>query len=215
MTIIAGGTLEQKALLRDALLPGLDQASPVLLEVAASCLSRSLGHDLVVDGNFIQIFRILENEDVRVRESMIKELRSHIQGSDEAARKRLVEAGILSVMLHTYTRTKDDLLNLMTTCVLPMLAPAFTQIDGGSTLFPLLTHEEPRIRAATIQALKDVIDSRHGNVEKMAKACVIETLYPLTLTNDAVRDLWCRIILKTVDHLENRAEIDMLFESLK
>ena len=215
MTIIAGGTPEQKALLRDALLPRLDQASPLLREVAGSCLSRALGHDLVVDGNFTLLFRMLESDDVSVREPIIKELRSHIQGSDEAARKRLVEARILPAMLHAYTRTKDDLLTFMTTCVLPTLGPTFTENDGGSTLFPLLTHEEPRIRAAVIQALKNAIYSRYGNTENMAKAGVVETLHPLTLTDDAIRDLWCRVLPKAALHLENRAGIDILFESLK
>ena len=99
MAIIAGGTPEQKAGLRDALLPRLDKASPLLCEVAASCFSRSLAHDLVVGGDFIRVFRILHNEDARVREPIIVELRDHIQGSDETARKSLVDAGILQAIL--------------------------------------------------------------------------------------------------------------------
>ncbi|KAF8893190.1 hypothetical protein CPB84DRAFT_1321067 [Gymnopilus junonius] len=58
LVAIASGTMEQKAYLRDALLPRLDQASPLLREAAANCLSRSLANDLVNDGDFIQIFRI-------------------------------------------------------------------------------------------------------------------------------------------------------------
>ena len=76
MAIIAGGTSEQKADLRDALLPRLDQASPLLCEVA-SYFSKSSAHDLVVDCNFIQLFRILRSEDARVRELIIIELRDH------------------------------------------------------------------------------------------------------------------------------------------
>jgi hypothetical protein len=215
VNIIAGGTPEQKTLLRDVLLPRLDQASPLLREVAGNWMSRTLAHDLVVDGDFIRLFCIFESEDVRVREPIIKELRTHIQGSDEAARQRVVEAGILPAILQAYTLKKDDLLTFMTTCVLPMLGPAFTQDDGGSTLFPLLTHEESRIRAAAIQALKNAMNSRHGNMENMAKACVVEILHPLTLTDDAVRDLWCRILPQIAHHLEIRAEIDILFESLR
>lgn len=109
VAIIAGGTLEQKTCLRDALLPRLGQASPLLLEVAATCFSRALAHDLVVDGDFIRLFHIFQIEDVRVRESVITELRSYIQGSDEAARRRLVDAGILPARFQAYTPTKDDL----------------------------------------------------------------------------------------------------------
>lgn len=191
MAIIAGGTLEQKTCLRDALLPRLGQASPLLLEVAATCFSRALAHDLVVDGDFVRLFHIFQIEDVRVRESVITELRSYIQGSDEAARRRLVDAGILPAILQAYTPTKDDLVIFMSTCVLPVLGPSFTQNDGGLTLFPLLEHGDPRIHTAAIQALKNAIDSHHGNMENMAKACVVETLHLWMVTDDAVRDLWC------------------------
>lgn len=77
---ISGGTSEQKAGLRDALLPHLDQASLLLSEIAAtsSCISRSLAHDLVVDGDFIRLFRILQNEDARVQGPFIVEIRDHI-----------------------------------------------------------------------------------------------------------------------------------------
>lgn len=215
MALIAGGAPEQKACLRDVLLPRLDNASPLLREVAASCLSRTLAHDLVVAGDFTRLFRILQSEDVRIREPIIKGLQGHIQGSEEATRRRLVDAGILPATLQAYTSTKDDILNFISACVLPILGPSFTQNDGGLTLFPLLMHGEPRIRAATIQAFKNAMDSRHGNMENMAKACVIGTLHPLTKTDDAVRDLWCRILPKTVAFLENRVEIDILFGSLK
>ena len=87
--------------------------------------------------------------------------------------------------------------------------------NGGSTLFPLLTNEDSRIRAAAIQALKNAEDSRHGNIEKMAKVGIVETLHPLTATDDAFRDLWCRILPKVAPLLANRAEVDILFEDLK
>ena len=215
MAIIAGGTSEQRAGLRDALLPRLDQASPLLCEVAASCFSRSLAHDLMVDGDFIRLFRILQNEDARVREPIILELRDHIQGSDETARRRLVDAGILPVILHHKNQTKEDLLSFLTTCVLPILGPSFTQSNGGSTLFPLLTNEDSRIRTATIQALKNAVDSRHGNVENMAKAGIVEILHPLTATDEAIRDLCCRILPKIAPLLTNRTEVDILFDNLK
>ena len=218
IAIIAGGTPEQKAGLRDALLPRLDQASPLLCEVAANCFSRSLANDLVVDGDFSQLFRIFQNEDARVREPIIVELRDHIQGSDETDRRSLVDAGILPAILLAYTRsnqTKDDLLSFLTTCVLPTLGPSFTQNNGGSTLFPLLTNEDSRIRTAATQALKNAVDSRHGSVENMAKAGIVETLHPLTATDEAIRDLWCRLLPKVAPLLTNRTEVDILFENLK
>ena len=215
MAIIAGGTSEQKADLRDALLPRLDQASPLLCEVA-SYFSKSSAHDLVVDCNLIKLFRILRSEDTRVRELIIIELRDHIQGSDETARRSLVDAGILPAILPAHgNQDKDDLLSFMTTCVLPLLGPSFTQSNGGSTLFPLLTNEDSRIRSAAIQALKNAVDSCHGNVENMAKAEIAETLYPLTATDEAIRDLWCHILPKVASFLTNRTEVDILFENLK
>ena len=172
----------------------------------------------MVDGDFIGLFRIFQNEDARVREPIIVELRDHIQGSDETARRSLVDAGILPAILLAYTRsnqTKDDLLSFMTTCVLPILGPSFTQNNGGSTLFPLLTNEDSRIRTAATQALKNAVDSRHGSVENMSKAGIVETLHPLTVTDDAIRDLWCRILPKVAPLLTNRTEVDILFEDLK
>jgi hypothetical protein len=106
-------------------------------------------------------------------------------------------------------------LSFMTTCVLPILGPSFTQSNGGSTLFPLLTNEDSRIRTAAIQALKNAVDSRHGNVEKMAKAGIVEILHPLTATDEAIRDLCCRILPKIAPLLTKRTEVDILFENLK
>jgi hypothetical protein len=123
----------------------------------------------------------------------------------------------LPAILEAYTASKykDDLVNFLSTCVLPVLGPAFTQNDGGSNLFSLLTHGEPRIRAAAIQGLKNAIVSRHGNMDNVAKACVVETLHPLTGTDDAIRDLWCRFLPVTAPFLASRSEIDILFESLQ
>lgn len=201
--------------MRDALLPRLDQASTLLREVAANCLSRSLAHDLVVDGDFIRIFRILHSEDARVREPIIAELQAYIQESDETGRRGLVDARILPAILQAYTSAKDDLLDFMSNCLLPMLGPSFTQDNGGTALFPLLTHDEHRLRVAAIQALRNAIDSRYGNMENMAKAVVVGTLHPLTTSDDLICDLWCRILPRVAPYLTNRAEIDILFESLK
>lgn len=201
--------------MRDALLPRLDQASPLLREVTAGCLSQSLAHDLVTEGNFMQIFRIFYCEDVRIREPIIAQLRIYIQESDETARRRLVDARVLPAILQAYTPVKDDLLDFMSNCLLPMLGPSFTQDDGGATLFPLLSHDEHRLRVSAIQALKNAIDSRYGNMESMSKAFVVGTLHPLTISDDVIRDLWCRILPKAAPYLTNRAEIDILFESLE
>ena len=215
IAIIASGSAQQKACLRDALLPRLDQASSLLREVAASCLSRSLAHDLVVDGDFTRIFRVLRSEDARVRGPIIAEIQAYIQETDEAGRRRLVDARVLPEILQAYTPAKDDLLDFMSGCLLPMLGPSFTQDNGGATLFPLLTHNENRLRVSAIQALRNAIDSRYGNKENMAKAAVIGTLHPLTTSDDVICDLWCRILPKVAPYLTNRAEIDILFESLE
>ena len=82
-------------------------------------------------------------------------------------------------------------------------------------MFPLLTNEDYRIRSAAIQALKNAVDSRHGNVENMAKAEIVETLYPLTATDEAIRDLWCHILSTVASFLTNRTEVDILFEELE
>jgi hypothetical protein len=181
--------------------------------------TRSFAHNLVVDGDFIRLFNMLrwqnDSEDALVREPFIVELRDYIQGSDETARRSVVDAGILPLILPTHGKqTKDDLVSFMTTC-LPILGPSFTQCNGGSTLFPLLTNEDSRIRSAATQALKNAVDSHHGNVENMAKAGIVETLHPLTATDEAIRDLWCRILPKVAPFLTNEREVDILFENLK
>lgn len=215
VTSIAGGTTEQRARLRDSLLPRLGQASDVLREVAATCLSRGLAHDLLSDGNFIQAFRAIDHDDIRIRGPLIAKIQAYIQGSDEATRRRVVDAGILQAVLQASTSTRDDLVNFTSTCVLPMLGPALSENNGGVTVFPLLTHKESRIRAAAVQALRNGADSRHGNMEKITKACIIRNLHPLTKKDDAVLELWCHILPKAAPFLSNRDEIDILFDSLK
>jgi hypothetical protein len=103
--IIASGSMQQKACLRDALLLRLDQASSLLREAAANCLSRSLAHDLVVGGDFIRIFYILHSEDTRLREPIIAERQAYIQESDET-------------ILQAYIPAKVDLLS---GCLFPIL----------------------------------------------------------------------------------------------
>ena len=202
--------MEQRVCLRDTIFLRLDHASPLLCQVAADSFSQGLAHDLVVDGDFTRLFSVFRSEDVHVRQSVIKELQNHIQRSDEAARRQIVDAGILPEILRAYTPAKDDLVDFLSTCVLPVLGPAFTQNNGGSSLFPFLTDGEPRIRAAAIQALKNVVDSHD-----MANAGVVEILHPLMVTDEAIRDLWCHILPKMAPFLSNRVEIDILFESLK
>ncbi|RDB26380.1 hypothetical protein Hypma_006519 [Hypsizygus marmoreus] len=214
LSVIAGGTVEQRGRFRDALLPSLEQSSALLREIAASCLSRSLAHDLVSDDNFIALFRLLDNADIQVREPAIVELRAHIQGSDEAERRRLVDAGILQAILQESNVTKNDLVTFLSSCVLPMLGPAFSQNNGGATIFPLLVHSEPRIRAAAISSLGNGVDSRHGSVKNMTDAGVVGQLHPLTKIDDAIRDLWCHVLPKAAPFLTIRPEVDILFENL-
>ena len=149
--VLASGPIEQRSSLRKALLPKIEQSPPLLREVAADCLSHSLADDLVADGDFTQIFKILHSEDVRVRKPIIVQLRTHIQTSDETARGRLVHAKVLTATLRAYTPAKDDLLEFLSNCLLPLLGPSFTQDDGGATLFPLLEHSEPRLHQENVQ----------------------------------------------------------------
>lgn len=215
VTAIAGETLDDRTLLRHALLPRLDDAaSAALREVASNCLSRILAHDLVSDGAYNQIFRLLANEDPRIRAPVISELRNHIQVSDEAARKRIVEADILPAVLQGVAHGKGDLILLAADCVLPILGPSFSQNDGGASILPLLSHKEPRVRAAAVTALRSGIDSRHGNVKNMAMTGVILKLHSAMNEDDAIRDLWCHLVPKLAPFLTVRAEIDSLFDSL-
>ena len=78
VTAIASGTQEQRTRLRNSLLPRLDQASDNLRDVAADCLSRGLAHDLLKDGELIQVFRTIDHADIRVREPVVAELQAYI-----------------------------------------------------------------------------------------------------------------------------------------
>lgn len=178
------------------------------------CLSRVLARDLVLDGDYTQLFHLFGNEDLLIRAPIIAELRTFIQGSDETVRKHIVEADILPAILHAESHDKDDLILFTAECVLPVLGPSFSQNDGGSSIIPLLNHKEPRIRTAAATALKNGVDSRHGNVENMARAGIILKLYPAMNEDDAIRDLWCHLLPKAAPFLSVRAEIDVLFESL-
>jgi hypothetical protein len=200
--------------LRHALLPRLDSASAALREVAASCLSRVLARDIISDGDYIHLFRLFENEDLRIRAPVLAELRTLIQASDETARRRIVDADILPAILQADPRGKDDLILFTADCVLPLLGPSFSQNDGGSSVIPLLSHKEPRIRSAAAIAIKSGIDSRHGNAKNMAKTGIIEQLYSAVDEDDVIRDLWCHLLPKVAPFLSVRAEIDIIFECL-
>jgi hypothetical protein len=193
----------------------LNGATPVLREVAANCLSRVLARDLVSDGDYIQLFHLFENEDPRIRAPAIAELRTFIQTSDETARRRIVDADILPAILQADKHGKDDLIIFTADCILPLLGPSFSQNDGGSSTIPLLSHREPRIRAAAATAIRSGADSRHGNVENMAKTGIISKLHSAIDGDDAIRDLWCYLLPKAAPFLSVQAEIDILFESLR
>ena len=86
---IVGGTADDRTILRHALLLRLDGGSAALREIASTCLSRALARDMILDWDFIQLFRLLGNEDRRIRAPIIAELQTLIQTSDEAARRRM------------------------------------------------------------------------------------------------------------------------------
>jgi hypothetical protein len=147
---------------------------------------------------------------------LITELGRHIHTSDEAARRILVDAGILHALLHasTNTNTTDDLLLFMVHCVLPELGPSFTQSDGGASILPLLRHEESRIRASAATAIRNAAESRHGSLQNLAKSRVISILHS-TLEDDNIRDLWCYVVPKVAPFLSDRDEIEILFHCLR
>jgi hypothetical protein len=213
VAFIVGGTLDDRTRLRHVLLPRLNDASAALREVAANCLSRAAS-DMVNEGDYIQLFRLFENGDPRIRAPIIAALRTFILASDETTRGRIVDADILAAILHADTHGKDDLILFTADCVLPVLGPSFSQSDGGSSIIPLLEHRDPRIRAAAAVALRNGVDSRHGNVENMAKAGIISKLHSAMDEDDVIRDLWCHLLPKAAPFFSVRAEIDILFESL-
>jgi hypothetical protein len=217
VTAIVGGAPEDRAKLRKALLSRLNGAliSAALREVAANSLSRVLACDIVKDGDLLQLFRLLGNGDPHIRAPVVAELQSFIQASDETARRRTVDAGILPAILQAGLRGKDDLIVFTADCVLPVLGPSFSHNDGGTSIVPLLDHNEPRIRTAAAMALRGVVDSRHGNVENMVKTGMISKLHAAMDGDDNVRDLWCHLLPKAAPFLSVRAEIDILFTSLR
>ena len=212
---IVGGAPEDRTRLRHALLLRLNGASAALREVAANSLSLSLAHDIIKDGDFLQLFRLFENGEPRIRAPAITELRSFIQTSDETARRRIVDADILHAILQADFCGKTDLISFTADCVLPILGPSFSQNDGGISIVPLLDHNEPRIRVAAAMALRSGVDSRYGNVENMVRTGIISKLYSAMDGVDIVRDLWCRLISKAAPFMSVRAEIDLLFVSLR
>jgi len=217
VTTMVGGAPADRARLRHALLlrlHGPSAPSSALREVAANSLSRMLARDMVKDGDLLQLFRLLENGDPRIRAPAITELWSFIQASDETARRRIVDAEVLPAILHAGLRGKDDLIAFTADCVLPVLGPSFSQHDGGTSIVPLLDHNEPRIRTAAAMALRGVVDSRYGNVENMVKTEMISKLHAAMDGDDNVRDLWCHLLPKAAPFLSVRAEIDILFTSL-
>lgn len=143
------------------------------------------------------------------------ELQKYVHASDETARRHLIDAGIISSVLQATTTSRDDVITLTVDCILPILGPAITQNNGGASVFPLLSHEDPRLRAAAVASLRNGIDSRHGDIEKMARAGVIPYLHSLIDSDDVVRDLWCYILPKAAPHISTRVEVDLLFERLR
>jgi hypothetical protein len=210
-----GGTEAERVVLREQLLPRLDTASPALREAASDALSRALARDLVLNGNYTSLFRLLECEDLRIRAPVIAELRpSHIQGSDEVVRKRLVDADILPCVVHALRQPKDDLISFTADQVLPILSPSLSQSDGAVGIIPLLSHAEPRIRTAAISALRNAVDSQYGCIQKMVATAVVSQLHSLIDSYDAVRELWCYLLPQTAPYLSNRAEIETLLDCL-
>ena len=214
LSAIVGGTVAERAVLREQLLPRLDTASPALREAASDALSRALARDLVSNGDYTTLFRLLDSEDLRIRAPVIAELRRHIQGSDEAVRKRLVDADILPCMVHALRQPKDDLISFTADQVLPILGPSLSQSDGAVGVITLLSHAEPRIRTAATTALRNAVDSQYGCIQKMVATAVVSQLHPLIDSDDAVRELWCYLLPQTAPYLSNRGEIETLLDCL-
>jgi hypothetical protein len=210
---IVGGTANDRTILRHALLPRLDGGSVALYEITSTCLSRALACDMILDWDFIQLFRLFRNKDPCIRAPIVAELRTFIQTSDETARRRIVDADILPAILQADMNGKEDLILFTADCVLPDLGPSFSQNDGGSSVLPLIQHKEPRIRAAAATALRSGVDSQHGSVENVAKTGIIFKLHSL-MDDDIGRKLWCYLLPKIAPFLSVRTEIDIIFESL-
>ena len=200
--------------MRYALLPLLNGATPLLREVASSCLSQALAHDLVAEGEYIQLFRLLEDEDSRIRAPAIAELSHHIQASDETIRGHIVDANILPVIMQAAAPNKDDLISFATNCVLPVLGPSFSRSSGAKSLLPLLRDGEPRIRTAATAALRGAVDSHHGSIQNIVNSGIVSALHAMIDDDDGLRDLWCYVTPKAARFLSVRADIDVLFDCL-
>jgi hypothetical protein len=216
LELIAGATEQERRALRQALLPSLSGASSAILDLASTCLKHTFARDLIVDGDFQQVFDLLENDQARIRAPLITELERHIYGSNEATRRILVDAGILNAVLRAPAgmNTTDDLLSFVVRCVLPELGPSFTQSDGGASLIPLLKHEESRIRASAATAIRNAVESRHGSLQNLANSRIISILHS-TLEDDNIRDLWCYMLPRVAPFLSSRDEIEILFHCLR
>jgi hypothetical protein len=170
---------------------------------------------MVSDGDYIQLFRLFEHEDPRIRSPSIAELRTHIQASDETARRRIVDANILSAALQADTH-KEDLILFAVDCILPVLGPSFSQSDGGSSVMALLDCRDPRIRTAAATALRSGVDSRYGSVENVTKTGIISKLHLMMDDDDDIfRDLWCHVLPRAAPFLSVQAEIEFVFERLR
>ena len=207
---MAGGTDGSRKTLRGALLPLLGAASPALIDLASRCLGQALARDLLAEGEYKQAFTLLQHEDYRIGEPVIAALQYYIQSSSAVARRKLADAGVLNALLQALSHSNHDgLVTFTVDCVLPTLGPFFTQNDGGGSLTPLLRHENPRIRASAAVAIKNAVDSRHGNLENIANSGIISHLH--SSTDDAnIRDLLCYLIPKIAPFITNAHEIHIL-----
>jgi hypothetical protein len=211
---IAGGTEVERRCLRDALIPLLSSATAALRDVASTCLEKSLAHDLISDECYHQVFLLLENEDPRLRMTMISEFQHHIQISGEADHRKLVNAGVLSHILRICGTGKDDLISFTADCVLPVLGPSFTQSDGAASVIPLLMHDDHRIRGAAALSIRKAIESRHSNLQNIANSRILSTLHPM-MAEITIRDLWCFVLPKIAPFLRRPDEVGLLFDYLR
>jgi hypothetical protein len=208
----AGGSDADRKKLQDALLPTLGGGSIALHDVASKCLEKTLSRDLIADGNYRQLFCLLENEHTSIRAVVIAKLQYHIQSSGAAARQGLVDAGILDASLQA--AKTDDMILFISDCILPILGPFFTQNDGGASVISLLRHDDPRLLAAAANAIRHGVESHYGNLNNIANAMIISHLHP-TIEDDTIRDLWCYVVPKVAPYLSNQKEINLLVSSLR
>ena len=124
-------------------------------------------------------------------------------------RRRVVGAGILPAILQAGLRGKDDLIVFTADCVLPILGPSFSQSDGGTSIVPLLDHNDPRIRAAVTVALRSAVDSRYGNVDKMVEAGMVSRLH--SAMDEMTTSGTCGVISFHRWHLSCQSELRSIF----